>query len=147
MCEQMNCNIPRPEHPRPDFMRDTFYNLNGTWEFAFDDNNIGLKEGWYKPGCKFDKTITVPFCYQSEASGIGPTDEIHPVLWYRRKFTIPAEMQGRTILMNFGAVDYEAMVYVNGHIGNVKAIYMIILKLRIYPLVIQLDNQNFQLKN
>ena len=114
MCEHMNCNIPRPEHPRPDFTRDTFYNLNGDWEFAFDDSNIGLKEGWYKPECKFDKTITVPFCYQSEASGIGPTDEIHPIMWYRRKFTVPAEMQGRTILMNFGAVDYEAMVYVNG---------------------------------
>ena len=69
MCEQMNCNIPRPEHPRPDFMRDSFYNLNGAWEFAFDDGNIGLKEGWYKPGYKFDKTITVPFCYQSAASG------------------------------------------------------------------------------
>ena len=114
MCEHMNCNIPRPEHPRPDFMRDSFYNLNGAWEFAFDDNNVGLKEGWFKPDHKLDKTITVPFCYQSEASGIGPTDEIHPILWYRRKFTIPAEMQGRTILMNFGAVDYEATVYVNG---------------------------------
>ena len=114
MCEHMNCSIPRPEHPRPDFMRDTFYNLNGDWEFAFDDNNIGLKEGWYKPECKLDKTIIVPFCYQSEASGIGPTDEIHPIMWYRRKFTVPTEMQGRTILMNFGAVDYEAMVYVNG---------------------------------
>ena len=114
MCEQMNCNIPRPEHPRPDFMRDTFYNLNGVWEFAFDDNNIGLKEGWYKPNYKLDKTITVPFCYQSVASGIGPTDEIHPIMWYRRKFTVPTEMQGRNILMNFGAVDYEAMVYVNG---------------------------------
>ena len=114
MCEQMNCNIPRPEHPRLDFMREGFYNLNGAWEFAFDDNNIGLKEGWFKPGYTFDKTITVPFCYQSAASGIGPTDEIHPILWYRRKFTVPSEMQGRTILMNFGAVDYEATVYVNG---------------------------------
>ena len=114
MCEQMNCNIPRPEHPRPDFMRDSFYNLNGAWEFAFDDGNIGLKECWYKPGYKFDKTITVPFCYQSAASGIGPTDKIHPIMWYRRKFTLPAKMQGRSILMNFGAVDYEAMVYVNG---------------------------------
>ena len=114
MCEHMNCNIPRPEHPRPDFMRDSFYNLNGAWEFAFDDENVGLKEGWYNPNKKFDKTITVPFCYQSAASGIGPTDKIHPIMWYRRKFTIPAEMQGRSILMNFGAVDYEAMVYVNG---------------------------------
>lgn len=114
MCEHMNCNIPRPEHPRPDFMRDSFYNLNGAWEFAFDDENVGLKEGWYNPSKKFDKTITVPFCYQSAASGIGPTDKIHPIMWYRRKFTLPAEMQGRSILMNFGAVDYEAMVYVNG---------------------------------
>ena len=114
MCEQINSNIPRPEHPRPDFMRDSFYNLNGAWEFAFDDYDIGLKEGWYKPSYNFDKTITVPFCYQSAASGIGPTDEIHPIMWYRRKFTVPSEMQGRTILINFGAVDYEAMVYVNG---------------------------------
>lgn len=114
MCEQMNCNIPRPEHPRPDFMRDSFYNLNGAWEFAFDDNNIGLKEGWYKPDHKLDKTITVPFCYQSAASGIGPTDEIHSIMWYRRKFTVPSEMHGRTVLVNFGAVDYEATVYVNG---------------------------------
>ena len=114
MCEHMNCNIPRPEHPRPDFMRDSFYNLNGAWEFAFDDENVGLKEGWYNPSKKFDKTITVPFCYQSAASGIGPTDKIHPIMWYRRKFTLPAKMQGRSILMNFGAVDYEAMVYVNG---------------------------------
>ena len=124
MYEQLNSNIPRPEHPRPDFMRDTFYNLNGAWEFAFDDGNIGLKQGWYKPSCKFDKTITVPFCYQSAASGIGPTDEIHPIMWYRRKFTVPAEMQGRSILMNFGAVDYEAMVYVNGiAIGGHKGGY------------------------
>lgn len=114
MCEQKNCNIPRPEHPRPDFMRETFYNLNGAWEFAFDDGNIGLKEGWYKPDHKLDKTITVPFCYQSAASGIGPTDEIHPIMWYRRKFTVPAEMQDRSVLINFGAVDYEATVYVNG---------------------------------
>lgn len=60
MHEQITFGIPRPEHPRPDFMRDTFYNMNGVWEFAFDDGNAGLTEGWYKPGYKFDKTITVP---------------------------------------------------------------------------------------
>ena len=73
--------IPRPEHPRPDFVRDTFYNLNGTWAFAFDDADRGMEEGWYSPGYAFDKEIVVPFCYQSEASGIGPMDEIHPVMW------------------------------------------------------------------
>lgn len=42
--------IPRPEHPRPDFMRKTFANLNGEWQFAFDDGNVGLSQGWYQPG-------------------------------------------------------------------------------------------------
>lgn len=117
-------NIPRPEHPRPDFMRDTFSNLNGVWQFAFDDADVGLTEGWYKPGHKLERTITVPFCYQSEASGIGPTDEIHPIMWYRRSFTVPEEMKGRKILLKFGAVDFEAKVYVNGHaVGGHKGGY------------------------
>lgn len=106
--------IPRPEHPRPDFVRDTFYNLNGTWDFMFDDQDVGLREGWYRPGYQLDKHITVPFCYQCVASGIGPTDEIHPVMWYRRYFEVPTEMRGRNILLRFGAVDYEATVYING---------------------------------
>lgn len=113
-CRQNN-TIPRPEHPRPDFMRDTFYNLNGTWQFAFDDQDVGLAEGWYKPGHPLDSQIVVPFCYQSKASGIGPTDEIHPIMWYRRSFTVLEEMKGRKVLIRFGAVDFEATVYVNGH--------------------------------
>ena len=46
----MNAPIPRAEHPRPDFMRDTFVNLNGEWQFAFDDDDAGLRAGWQKPG-------------------------------------------------------------------------------------------------
>ena len=121
-CENI-CQIPRPEHPRPDFMRETFFNLNGEWQFAYDDANAGMNAGWYKPGFQLDKTIIVPFCYQSKMSGIGPTDEIHPVLWYRRSFTVPAEMQGQRILLRFGAVDFKATVFVNGqqvgsHVGG-----------------------------
>ena len=124
MMEQNVNTIPRPEHPRPDFMRDTFYNLNGTWQFAFDDRDVGLAEGWYKPGHTLDQQIVVPFCYQSKASGIGPTDEIHPIMWYRRSFTVPEEMKGRKILIRFGAVDFEATVYVNGHaIGSHRGGY------------------------
>ena len=111
---QIRNYIPRPEHPRPDFMRDTFYNLNGEWEFAFDDAQTGLRDGWQKPGHHLDRKIVVPFCYQCAASGIGPTDEIHPVIWYRRSFTVPQQMKGRRILIRFGAVDHEATVYVNG---------------------------------
>ncbi len=106
--------LPRPEHPRPDFMRDTFCNLNGVWQFAFDDGNAGLREGWYRPGKALPLEITVPFAYQTKLSGLGPTDEIHPVIWYRRSFTVPQEMQGRRVLLRFGAVDFSCTVYVNG---------------------------------
>jgi hypothetical protein len=105
--------IPRPEHPRPDFARDTFLNLNGVWQFAFDDADAGLKEHWQETGRVLPLKITVPFCYQCEASGIG-SDAIHPVLWYRRKFTVPDEMAGKRIFIKFGAVDYACRVFVNG---------------------------------
>ena len=106
--------IPRPEHPRPDFMRDTFVNLNGLWQFAFDDANEGRFQGWEKPGKQLDREILVPFAYQTKMSGVGPTDEIHPIVWYRRSFTLPEELRGRRILLHFGAVDFSCAVYVNG---------------------------------
>ena len=120
----MTEQIPRPEHPRPDFMRDTFTNLNGTWQFAFDDEDAGLREGWHQPGKAFDRRILVPFAYQTAMSGIGPTDEIHPVVWYRRAFTVPQEMAGRRVLLRFGAVDEQASVFVNGQlVGTHKGGY------------------------
>ena len=106
--------IPRPEHPRPDFQRQSWLNLNGEWGFAFDDRDEGRNEKWYRPEHRLEKTITVPFAYQTKMSGICPTDEIHPVLWYGRTIIIPEEMRGRRILLHFGAVDFEAEVYVNG---------------------------------
>ena len=119
----MNNLLPRPEHPRPDFQRDTFCNLNGLWQFAFDDEDRGLAEKWYTPDYPLDKEILVPFAYQTKMSGLGPTDEIHPFLWYRRSFTLPENMQGKRVLLRFGAVDFKADVYVNGqhagqHIGG-----------------------------
>ena len=66
-------HVPRPEYPRPQFIREnTWLNLNGEWDFAFDDLDIGLKERWYKKEAfdKFNKKIVVPFCFQSILSGI-----------------------------------------------------------------------------
>lgn len=114
MSTEKMVNIPRPEHPRPDFMRETFLNLNGTWQFAFDDKDEGVAAGWMNPGHALPLQIVVPFAYQTKASGLGPTDEIHPVIWYRRSFTVPAEMAGKRVLLRFGAVDFACTVYVNG---------------------------------
>lgn len=126
--------IPRSEHPRPDFMRDTFANLNGEWQFAFDDADEGIRSFWYKPEYVLPQVITVPFAYQTKLSGLGPTDDIHPILWYRRAFTIPEDMKGKRILLRFGAVDYQCSVYVNGqmagtHIGGYAAFALDITEL------------------
>jgi beta-galactosidase/beta-glucuronidase len=109
---------PRPEYPRPQFRRDHWTNLNGEWSFAFDDGNVGLAEGWQNTdGSSFDRNITVPFCYQSELSGIGET-AFHDVAWYARSFEDPSDADER-LLLHFGAVDYRADVWVNGiHVAS-----------------------------
>ncbi|MBE5982880.1 MAG: glycoside hydrolase family 2 [Paenibacillaceae bacterium] len=96
--------------PRPDFAREEWTDLNGEWEFSFDEP-------------VFDKKIKVPFCYQSEMSGICNT-EVHHVVWYRKEFDVEkSRLMGKSLLLKFGAVDYEAEVYVNqmyaaGHRGG-----------------------------
>lgn len=111
-------SLPRPEYPRPDFAREEWMTLNGKWEFCFDDENLGMRQGWFD-GRALPGEIVVPFCYQSIASGIGQTDEKHEVLWYARSFSVPATYPGRRVLLHFGAVDYRADVWVNGtHIGS-----------------------------
>jgi len=115
-------SIPRPEHPRPDFMRSRWINLNGQWEFAFDDDCVGEKEGWYSAEKAFDGRIIVPFPYQSRLSGIHD-ESFHDVIWYRRKFDIPDDWSSGRVLLHIGAVDYKSRVWVNGrltgkHVGG-----------------------------
>ena len=98
-------------HPRPRVTRADWVDLNGTWQFAYDDADAGVGERWPENPGKFDRQIVVPFAPESEMSGIGDTG-FHPVLWYRRTFAAPATA-GR-VLLHFGAVDYRASVWVNG---------------------------------
>ncbi len=88
----------RPEHPRPDFERPQWMTLNGKWDFGFD--------------AKFGQTITVPFCWESELSGIAKKGETTG--WYRKTFTIPSDWKGKHAWLHFDAVDEEAQVWVNG---------------------------------
>lgn len=108
----MAFEIPRPEHPRPDFERTQWLNLNGPWEFEFDDNEAGEEEKWFVEK-SFTRSITVPFCFQSKLSGIHDTG-MHEVFWYRKSFDIPENFYGKRVLLNFGAVDYYAKIWVNG---------------------------------
>jgi beta-galactosidase/beta-glucuronidase len=100
-------------HPRPQLTRDRWIDLCGQWDFAYDDDDRGLAEGWARRADVFDRTITVPFPPESAASGIGdPT--YHPVVWERRVFTLDQEEPAERWLLHFGAVDYHATVWVNG---------------------------------
>ena len=105
-------SIPRPEHPRPDFERKAWQNLNGEWEFEADSQKSGLAKGWHT-GTKFPKKIIVPFCPESKLSGLAMTDFMNAA-WYRRAFKVDKALAGGRILLHFGAVDYDARVWVNG---------------------------------
>src|SRR5437868_11669582 len=104
---------PRPEYPRPQFVRSDWLNLNGVWEFAFDDADVGLIEGWATRETPLGGEILVPFPFQSGRSGIGRSD-LHDILWYARWFDVPDSYLGREVHLRFGAVDYGATVWVNG---------------------------------
>jgi beta-galactosidase/beta-glucuronidase len=105
--------IPRPEFPEPQFEREQWQNLNGRWEFEFDDSNTGAKDHWESGGHKFSRNITVPFCFESKMGGIADT-AFHPHAWYRRTFTVPDGWRGKRVILHFGAVNYWSWVWVNG---------------------------------
>ena len=103
--------IPRPEYPRPQFVRDDWLCLNGPWQFEIDAGDSGLERGLLSRPLK--GRITVPFCPESPLSGIGHEDFM-PAVWYRREVRVPKAWSGRRVLLHFQAVDYDATVWVNG---------------------------------
>ncbi|MGN1345675.1 MAG: glycoside hydrolase family 2 protein [Eubacteriales bacterium] len=112
--------IPRPEYPRPTLVRgeESWMNLNGTWEFAFDFGNSGRdRKMWEAP--KYDREIVVPFVPESKLSGIEYVDFI-AACWYRRTVTLPAGWNRETgrVLLHFGAVDYYSEIRVNGRLAG-----------------------------
>jgi len=103
--------IPRGEYPRPQFVREKWLCLNGTWQFEIDAGDSGLERGLLKR--ELSGKITVPFCPESELSGINNQDFMSAV-WYRRTVKIPRDWADQRVLLHFGAVDYDATVWVNG---------------------------------
>ena len=104
--------IPRPEYPRPQFVRENWMNLNGTWAFEIDQGCSGRARGLVEQET-LSGSILVPFCPESELSGVNNKDFMRCV-WYKRAFTLPQSAQGKRVFVNFGAVDYDCEVWVNG---------------------------------
>lgn len=109
--ENIDPNKVLDDYPRPQLVRSNWMNLNGIWDFT------KVKEMAYNPSQTFDQKILVPFPMESAISGIMSTDHNAnkgKVFLYSRKFSIPAEMSGKDILLHFGAVDWKCEVYING---------------------------------
>ena len=120
----METMIPRPEHPKPQFERSHWKNLNGEWAFEIDDGNSGMDRGLYKETVTLSGTILVPFCPESKLSGVEHKDFMSAV-WYQRKVELkPEDLTGK-VFLHFGAVDYRATVFVNGvEVGKHKGGYV-----------------------
>ena len=109
--------IPRNEHPNPNFKRNDYIILNGQWDFEFDFGDSGKERNMFAVDAEFSKKINVPFCPESELSGIGYKDFMAAV-WYKRTVEITEEqLKGKAFIV-FGAVDFHASVYVNGEFAG-----------------------------
>lgn len=105
----------RTEYPRPQFMRQRWQNLNGVWDFVFDFEKQGMKEKWFQQFPDSQYHIQVPFTYQTELSGIHMLEPCDNV-WYRRFFSLEQDvLEEEKVLLHFGAVDYQAKVFLNGY--------------------------------
>lgn len=104
--------IPRAEHPNPQFERENWLNLNGEWEFEID-NSVSGRERGLQHAEHLKSKIIVPFCPESRLSGVENTDFLNCV-WYRRDIEISESNLNGRVILHFGAVDYDAAVYING---------------------------------
>ena len=106
-------NIPLPEHPRPDFQRQQWLNLNGPWRFRFDEDDAGRKERWFDAGVEFPDTIMVPFPWGSKLSGVEDKADIG---WYRRSITAPESFRSQRTFLVIGACDWHTTAWLDGNV-------------------------------
>lgn len=117
--KQVDAKNPLPEYPRPNMVRDSYFNLNGEWDYCINQQ---------KEVAEYDGKIIVPFSPETTLSGVEkvvlPEDYLH----YRKVFTLPEGFKKDRVLLHFGAVDQECSVYLNGqllgeHVGGYLAFH------------------------
>ena len=117
--KEVDLKCPLPEYPRPNMVRNSYFNLNGEWEYCINQS---------KETDHYDGTIIVPFSPETALSGVQkmvmPEDYLH----YRKMFELPEGFKKERVLLHFGAVDQECDVFLNGkklgsHVGGYLAFY------------------------
>ncbi len=115
-------SIPLPEHPNPIKLRDDWQNLNGKWDFAFDAENVGIKEKWASGEKDFDQKIEVPFPWGSALSQVKDDADIG---WYKREVNVLSEWNQKRTFLIIGASDWETHVWLDGVLlGNHQGGYV-----------------------
>jgi hypothetical protein len=111
--ERAAADIPLPEQPRPDFARAEWQNLNGTWQFQFDQANVGESQGWPARGLPTPQRITVPFSWAAPLAGVRDSADIG---WYQRSIRVPAawEEGSKRVFLVIGASDWLTTVWLDG---------------------------------
>ena len=118
----LSAQVPLAEHPRPDFHRQLWQNLNGEWDFKFDSNDKGVTEKWYKKTMTFDKRIIVPFPWGSKLSGV---DDESKIAWYKRSINVSKDWKSKKTYIVVGASDWETTIWLDGNfIGSHKGGYI-----------------------
>ena len=102
--------IPLPEHPRPDFERTEWINLNGYWDFTFDEA-IAQQGIETCTSSGFDRRILVPFPWSSKLSEVSDDGDI---AWYARKVTVPKSWEGKRVFVVVGASDWQTDAWFDG---------------------------------
>lgn len=105
---RVSATAPLPEYPRPQLERSSWLNLNGSWQYAIAPKSLINAPATYAGN------ILVPYPVESALSGVQKTVGKDKLLWYKRTFTLPANYKNKTILLHFGAVDWQTTVFING---------------------------------
>lgn len=137
--EEVNPVNPLPEYPRPQMEREQWLNLNGLWDYAL------VKRGSSVPA-NFDGKILVPFPIESSLSGVQKSVGEKQELWYQRTFTVPSDWKNQNVVLNFGAVDWKADVWINDiKVGTHKGGYTP-FSFNITPFLSENDQQTLTVK-
>ena len=114
-----SCEIPLPEYPRPQFVRNSYVCLNGYWDYIISSENTIPKE--------YEGKIKVPFSPESPLSGVNKKLGVAETLWYKKSFDLTEDFMRNRLIINFGAVDFFADVYVNSSLVGCRRIHIVFL--------------------
>ncbi|MEQ9442864.1 MAG: glycoside hydrolase family 2 TIM barrel-domain containing protein [Cyclobacteriaceae bacterium] len=115
--EDLSPTNAHQEYPRPQMVREQWLNLNGLWDYAITEQEIGMPT-------QYTGKILVPFPVESALSGVKQMVKPNQKLWYRRTFQVPEDWNAEQLLLHFGAVDWQATVWLNGQkVGEHKGGY------------------------